>query len=109
MKTNKQNKTFEDSLSLENEESNLKVNRNANGSVSALVKHKEGYRENPKKTINKVGLNGQLVQGNNHTPQGEVSIEFAAKQLFQILLIDIKYRTAKLNNLEPVPVPFAGI
>lgn len=56
--------------------------------------------ENLKKTTNKVALNRQLVQSKETTPREEVSIEFAAKQLFQILLVDIKYRN---NKLEPIP------
>ncbi len=78
--------------------------KNGEGSVSPLVNHKERCRENPKKTINEVTLNRQLVQSKDTAPRIQVSVEFAAKQLFQILLIDIKYRNAKLHNqLEPIP------
>ena len=78
-------------------------------SLPTHINRKEGYVENSKKTINKAGLNGQLVQSKDTAPRIQVSVEFAAKQLFQILLMDIQYRNAKLNKLEPVPVPFAGI
>ncbi len=109
MTTNLENNTISRVTSLDFQDSNLKVNRNVNGSVSALVKHKEGYREKPEETINKAGLNGQLVQSKDTAPHTQVSVEFAAKQLFQILLMDIQYRNSKLNKLEPAPVPFAGI
>lgn len=79
-------------------------------SLPTHINRKQGYREHPKKTTNKATLKGELVQPKYTTPRSEVTVEFAAKQFFQILLVDIKYRNAKLNNdLEIVTVPFAGI
>lgn len=78
-------------------------------SLPTHIKHKERYVEKTKKTTNRADLNGQLVQSKDTTPRSEVTVEFAAKQLFQILLVDIKYRNAKLNNkLEPIPSAIYG-
>jgi len=101
--TKTKNKTFEDSASLEVQDSNLKVNRNANCSTSALISKRE-ISPKTNNSIKQSGLDSQLVQTNNHTRRIEVSIEFAAKQLFQILLIDIKRRNTQFDGiLEPVP------
>lgn len=78
-------------------------------SLPAHLKHKEGYVEKTNKTTNRAILNGKLTQSNKAYPHSDVSVEFAAKQFFQILLVDIKYRNSKLNKLEPAPVPLAGI
>ncbi len=105
MNTHLQTKTLKDSSSFEVQDSYKSFNRNANFVTSALVKHKEGYVEKTKKTTNRANLNGQLVQSKDTTPRIQVSVEFAAKQLFQILLVDIKYRN---NKLEPIPSAICG-
>ncbi len=43
--------------------------RLAQGSIPTHIKHKEGYVEETKKTINKAGLNGQLIQSKDTTPR----------------------------------------
>ena len=103
MNTNLQNKTFEECRSLEVQDSNLKVNGNGIHSTSALISKGEISRE----TNNSIKGNG-LVKGCNQTkdttPRLKVTVEFAAKQLFQILLVDIKRRNAKFDSiLEPLP------
>ena len=109
MNTNLKNKTFKDPFSLEVQDSKQIFNRNCSKATSALI----SQREISAKTNNSIKGNGvdrRLAQRKDTTPRSEVSIDFAAKQFFQILLVDIQYRSAKLNNdLEVVPVPFAGI
>jgi hypothetical protein len=46
--------------------------------------------------------NTYVEQTNKARPHSEISIEFAAKQFFQILLMDIKSRHAINNEIEPV-------
>lgn len=78
-------------------------------SLPAHINHKEGYREKTNNSIKQSRVDRSLTQRKDTTPRSEVSVEFAAKQFFQILLVDIKYRNAKLNNdLEIVRVPFEG-
>ncbi|KKT58116.1 MAG: hypothetical protein UW51_C0006G0203 [Candidatus Amesbacteria bacterium GW2011_GWA1_44_24] len=100
MNTNLQNKTSKDPVSLEVQDSNLKVNGNGIHSTSALISKGEISRE----TNNSIKGNG-LVKGCNQTkdttPRLQVTVEFAAKQLFQILLVDIKRRNAKFEELIP--------
>ena len=100
-------KSLNGHFSLEQEESSKKVSVNSKALTSQLM-HKEGYRERSTHFIKDVKFNGQVTQTNNATPRTRVSIEFAAKQFFQILLMDIKSRHAQLNNkLEPVASAFS--
>lgn len=70
---------------------------------------KRGILPKTNNSIKGNGVDRKLTQRNNTTRRSEVSVEFAAKQLFQILLVDIKYRNAKLNNkLEPIPSAICG-
>lgn len=78
-------------------------------SLPAHIEHKQGYREETNNSIKRTGVDRKLTQRKDTTPRTQVIVEFAAKQLFQILLMDIQYRNSKLNKLEPVPVPFVGI
>ena len=93
-------KSNEESLSHNFGDSNLKVNGNGIHSTSALISKGEISRE----TNNSIKGNG-LVKGCNQTkdttPRLQVTVEFAAKQLFQILLVDIKRRNAKFEELIP--------
>jgi len=110
MNTNLQNKTFEECRSLEVQDSNLKVNRNGSDATSAFMvngnmpqSQREISRENaaPKESSKPLA---KSTKTNNTTPRLQVTVEFAAKQLFQILLVDIKRRNAKFDSiLEPLP------
>lgn len=103
MNTNLQNKTFKDPLSLEVQDSNLIVNKNTAGSTSALINRKERYGEKINNSIKEAGKDKDSTKSNNAAPRVKVSIDFAAKQLFQILLIDIKRRNSQFDGiLEPV-------
>lgn len=109
MITNLENNTIPRVPSLEVQDLYKSFNRNVNSSTTPLVKHKEGYKEETNNSIKGNGIDRRLTQRKDTTPRIQVSVDFAAKQLFQILLVDIKYRNSKLNKLEPAPVPLASI
>lgn len=99
-----ENNTISRVTSLDFQDSNLKVNRNANGSVSALINHKEGYREEANNSIKGNRIDRRLVQSKDIAPREEVSVDFAASQWFRILLVHINNRNSKLSSgLEPIP------
>ncbi len=103
MNTNLQNKTFKDSVSLEVQESKQIFNRNVNCSASALISKRE-ISVKTNNSIKQSGVDCGSVQMKDNTPRIQVTVEFAAKQLFQILLVDIKRRNTQLNGeLELVP------
>lgn len=102
MNTNLQNKTIKDSVSLNFQDSNLKVNRSNNNSTSALISKGEISRENHSPT-EKCDLCCPLPKRNKATPRLKVSVEFAASQWFQILLIHINSKNKSLNGvIEPI-------
>lgn len=97
-------KTFKDSLSLEVQDSNLKVNGSGNDDTSALMKSKREISVKTNNSIKGNGLDRHCNQTKDTTPRIEVTVDFAAKQLFQILLVDIKRRNNKFDSiLEPLP------
>ncbi len=96
------------------EESLIKPCANSKKTVSLLMvgqcsetKSKRGILIKTNNSIKKSGVNGVVVQPKDTTPRSEISIDFAAKQFFQILLMDIKSRHALNNNLEPVVSAFS--
>lgn len=98
MNTNKPNKYFKDSSSLDFQDSNLKVNSNINSSVCPLIKHKEGYQEETTNLIERPELSSPLTNSNNRRPRIQVSVEFAVEQWFRILLVNINSRNSKLGG-----------
>lgn len=97
-------KSFEESVSHNFEESNLKINRNGNNGTSAFMKSKRGILVKTNNSIKGNGLERLCKQTKDTAPRIKVTIDFAAKQLFQILLIDIKRRNSKFDSiLEPLP------
>jgi len=104
MNTKTQIKTFKDSVSLEVRDCNKKVNRTANEVATALI-HKERYGEKSNNSIKQTQLTCPLPFPNDTAPGKEINVEFAAKQLFQILLVHIKYIHSKsVSDLETLPV-----
>jgi len=58
------------------------------------------------KHIKTTQVNRLCSRSNNTTPRSEVSVEFAAKQLFQILLVHVKYIHSKsVSDFELLNVP----
>lgn len=58
------------------------------------------------KHIKETQVNGLCSRSNNTTPRSEISVEFAAKQLFQILLVHVRYIHSKsVSDLDLLPVP----
>lgn len=105
MTTKLENNTISRVTSLEVQDSNKKVNSVSDVSVSALINHKDRYGEKTNKSIKQSGLYCPLPNSNKAIP-GEVSVEFAAKQLFQILLVHVKYIHSKsLSDLDLLLVP----
>jgi len=107
MNTNLKNKTFKDPVSLEVQDSRQIGSENGSN-VSSAFMVKEKTNGNMPQSYGKIS--GRHVthkesskalsrpsKSNNNTPRLQVTVEFAAKQLFQILLVDIKRRNAKLN------------
>lgn len=84
------------------EESSQNTSNNLKRAISPLMIHKQTKRMTQisqgrislktNNHIKKNGVDGFVTQSNNNTPHTPVSIEFAAKQFFQILLMDIKSR-----------------
>ncbi len=104
MNRNLKNKTFKDLLSHNFEDSRqigkgnggdgssaLMVNENMPQSYGEISGRNAAYKESSKAL-------SRPSKSNKATPRLQVTIEFAAKQLFQILLVDIKRRNAKLNG-----------
>ncbi|MCJ7805247.1 hypothetical protein MUP46_01205 [Patescibacteria group bacterium] len=109
MNTNLQNKTFKDPVSLDFQESNLKVNKNHNCSTSALISKGEisSKTNNP---IKESEVCCPLTNSKDIAPHSKVSIDFAASQWFQILLIHINSKNKKLSGvLEPIPSGHLGL
>lgn len=105
MNTNIQIKTYKDPVSLEIQESNEVFNRNADCLITALINHKEVCGEKINNSIKQTQLTCPLPKSNNKRPSNKVSVEFAAKQLFQILLVHVKYIHSKsVSDLETLPV-----
>lgn len=101
MITKLENNTISRVVSLEVQDSNLIVNNNSNHSASALINRKERYGEKINNSIKEAGKDKNLTKRNNTAPRVAVSIDFAARQLFQILLIDIKRRNVQFAELIP--------
>ena len=79
----------------------LMVKEKTNGNM--LQSQREISRENaaPKESSKPLA---KSTKSNNNTPRLQVTVEFAAKQLFQILLVDIKRRNTEFDSiLEPLP------
>ncbi len=78
--------------------------------TNKLAQSCRSKREISGKTNNSIkqsGVDSGSVQTKDNTPRIEVTVDFAAKQLFQILLIDIKRRNSKFDSiLEPLPGAF---
>lgn len=105
MNTKTQIKTFKDTLSLVNQESNEVFNRNADASITALINRKERCGEKNNNYRKQTQLTCPLPNSNNKRPDNEATVKFAAKQLFQILLVNIKYNHSKsVSDLETLPV-----
>jgi hypothetical protein len=111
MNTNKQIKSFKDPFSLEFEESRQICNGNSSETTTALMVKAKTNGNMPQSEISQSEIwtesaapkesSQPLVKStksNNNTPRLQATVEFAAKQLFQILLVDIKRRNAELNN-----------
>ncbi len=104
MNTNKQIKTFKDPVSLEVQESGLIGNGNGSNTSSALMVNgnmPQSYGEiSGRNAADKESSKAlsRPSKSNNNTPRLQVTVEFAAKQLFQILLVDIKRRNTKLSG-----------
>lgn len=100
-------KNFEESRSLKIQDSNLKVNRNGINGTCALMVGKKSYGQISGEINNSIkgnGLDKLSKQTKDTAPHSKVTVEFAAKQLFQILLVDIKRRNSKFDSiLEPLP------
>lgn len=100
-----ENNTISRLGSLESQDFNKEVNSADSNSTTALV-HKEGYKEKPLNLQNKHNSICPLPSVKNTTPHGEVTIQFAAKQLFQILLVNVKYIHSKsVSDLDLLDVP----
>lgn len=106
MNTNLHNKTSKDSVSHNFGESNPKVDKSGSSVSSAFViaNHKERYEEKTDNSIKETRLSCQLPKSNNHIPGLQVSVDFAASQWFQILLIYINSKNKSLGGvLESFP------
>lgn len=107
MNTNLQTKTIPRLSSLGLQDSLLIVDRNVNGLASALINHKEVCGEKTNNSIKQSGSSCPLPNSKDIAPRSEVSVDFAAKQLFQILLVHVKYIHSKsVSDIEPLSVPF---
>lgn len=106
MNKNNTYKSKEESSSLNFQESNLKVNKNDNQGLSALLIGKKSKREIVRETNNSIkqfGGGSLPAQPKDNTHRLGVSADFAASQWFQILLIHINSRNKKLSGvLEPI-------
>ena len=100
------NNTFEskkESVSHNFQDSNLKVNRSNDSSTSALISKGE-ISSKTNNSIEESGLECPLPKSNNTAPRLKVSVDFAASQWFQILLININNRNKKIDGvLESFP------
>jgi hypothetical protein len=105
MNTNNTFKSKEESVSHNFGDSNLKVNKNGGSTSSAFVisNHKERYEEKTDNSIKETGLSSPLPKRNNTDPRLKVSVDFAASQWFQILLVHLNSKNKSLNGvLEPI-------
>lgn len=66
------------------------------------IEHKLSYEEKNTSATKDFMLKRAETKSKNHTPRIPVSVDFAAKQFFQILLMDIKSRHALNDKVEPV-------
>jgi len=106
MNTNLQNKTFKDPVSLEFRDYTHKADSIRDTSTSALINHKERCKEKTNNLKKQSKIDYPLQNSNNKRPRNEVTVEFAAKQLFQILLINVKYNHSKsVSELDLLDVP----
>jgi hypothetical protein len=95
------NKNPKEHISLKVQNSNLKVNSNDNKSITALINHKDRYNEEKSSLYKEERDRVLSYTTKDSTPRVEVTVEFAAKQLFQILLIDIKRSSVQFDELIP--------
>ncbi len=99
-------KSKKESVSHNFQESNKVFNKNGIGTTTALViaNHKERYQEKTDNSKKQAGLNCPLIFSKDTAPRLQVSIDFAASQWFQILLIHINSKNKNLGGvLEPIP------
>lgn len=81
-------------------------------SLPAHIKHKEGYVEETKKTINRAGLNGQLVQRNNARPPIKEEINQLARSWCELLLgqvMEVKTQQSLTRAIEAKTIENIGI
>ncbi len=92
MNTNNQNKTLKDSVSLDFQDSNLKINKGTNNSVCPLIKHKEGYQEETSNSTRQANVSCPLTFSNNKRPPNPIKIEInqLAKTWCELLLGQIQ-------------------
>ena len=106
MNTNNTFKSNEESLSHNFQDSNLKVNRSTDGLDTALLIDKRSKAEILSKTnkfTEETGIGCPLPKSNNTHPRLKVSVDFAASQWFQILLIHLNSKNKKLSGVfEPI-------
>jgi len=102
MNTNNTFKSNEESLSHNFQDSNLKVNENSSSISSALISHGEILHKT-NKFIEETGIGCPLPKSNKVSPRLKVSVDFAASQWFQILLIHLNSKNKKLSGVfEPI-------
>lgn len=78
-------------------------NRESTTSAFMIANHKERYQEKTDISEKQAGLNISLAKPKDNTPRLEISVDFAASQWFQILLVHLNSRYKKLSGvLEPI-------
>jgi hypothetical protein len=110
MTTKLENNTISRLGSLESQDFNKEVNSvNSNSLCPHMIdsgNHKDGCKQKPTNLQNKHNSICPLPSVKNTTPHGEVTMQFAAKQLFQILLVNVKYIHSKsVSDLDLLDVP----
>lgn len=110
MYTKLENNTISRVVSLESQDFNKEVNSvDSNSLCPHMIEsenHKDGCNQKSTNSINKSVNNWPLLSRKNTAHREEVTVEFAAKQLFQILLVNVKYNHSKSeSDLDLLDVP----